>query len=393
MKNKLLLLLPILLISFAFVSSAYSGAGTGTGGDPFQITTCSQLQEMENYLSNYFILMNNIDCSATSTWNGGTGFEPIGGTWYGYLDGQGFTISNLYINRPTEEYVGLFSQTHGGAGSWAVQFNHLNLENVNITGGNYTGGLVGILEYSQVENVSITGNIKGSNNGGVNIGGIAGLSNNGRTYNSSFSGAIIGVDYVGGIYGYDAGMILDSNVSGDISGFTNVGGLVGYKNQYMIVSNSLFSGNVIIRTAPPENTPPTIDNPISTIINVTVGQNWVYDYNATDVDIDDNLTWTDNTSLFNINSQTGAISFTPTSGQIGSHIINISVTDDGMAGDSNVFNLNVIAVQHSHSGGGSVSQTQLPSDNLPVVKVSVFQLIGNFFTNIWNTIKNFLHIK
>jgi len=54
------------------------GGGSGTIGDPYLITDCLDLQAMQNNLAANYALNNSIDCSATSTWDGGKGFNPIG---------------------------------------------------------------------------------------------------------------------------------------------------------------------------------------------------------------------------------------------------------------------------------------------------------------------------
>jgi hypothetical protein len=115
------------IISFASALS-FSGNGSGTESDPYQITNVHQLQEMNDDLDAHYILMNDIDASETREWNVGDhdgnpetpdsamGFVPIGdfieenptAGFTGTLDGQGYTISSLYINRPLERNVGMF---------------------------------------------------------------------------------------------------------------------------------------------------------------------------------------------------------------------------------------------------------------------------------------------
>jgi hypothetical protein len=116
------------IISFASALS-FSGNGSGTESDPYQITNVHQLQEMNDDLYAHYILMNDIDASETREWNVGDhdgdpettldsamGFVPIGdfieenptAGFTGTLDGQGYTISSLYINRPLERNVGMF---------------------------------------------------------------------------------------------------------------------------------------------------------------------------------------------------------------------------------------------------------------------------------------------
>jgi len=79
----------------------------------------------------------------------------------------------------------------------------------------------------------------------------------------------------------------------------------------------------------PVNNPPYFNPPL---VNQTgqINQLFTYDIDASDVDVGDILTFSDNTTLFNINPNTGLISFTPT--QAGVYNIDITVCDDsGMA--------------------------------------------------------------
>ncbi|MFO8051072.1 MAG: hypothetical protein R6V01_05165, partial [Thermoplasmatota archaeon] len=96
------------------VASGFSG-GSGTESDPYQISNVTHLQNMSSDLDAHYILVNDINASATRTWNwNGTdymGFVPIGndtdtetlgfqGTEFtGSLDGRGWNITGLFINR------------------------------------------------------------------------------------------------------------------------------------------------------------------------------------------------------------------------------------------------------------------------------------------------------
>ena len=105
------------------------------------ITTCTELQNIRNNLAGDYYLANDIDCSCTSDWNGGAGFEPIGTSgskFTGTFDGKGYKITNLYINRPSTYNVGLFGST--GSGS---EIKNVSLEEVNVSGYMRVGGLVG----------------------------------------------------------------------------------------------------------------------------------------------------------------------------------------------------------------------------------------------------------
>jgi len=76
------------------------------------------------------------------------------------------------------------------------------------------------------------------------------------------------------------------------------------------------------------NNPPVLD-PIDNRI-VKINKTFSLKVNATDLDTNDILTFSDNTTLFDINPSTGLIEFTPNVSQEGNHTINISVTDDAV---------------------------------------------------------------
>ena len=61
----------LLLILFPVSVFAFTGNGSGTELDPYQISNVDQLQEMNDDLDAYYILVNDIDASATSGWNSG----------------------------------------------------------------------------------------------------------------------------------------------------------------------------------------------------------------------------------------------------------------------------------------------------------------------------------
>ena len=94
-------------------AAAFSGAGEGTSEYPYRIADCTQLQSINSAPSAYYILQNDIDCSGTSTWNGGLGFAPIP-NFSGNFDGRYNTISGLTINRPSTDNVAFINTMSGG---------------------------------------------------------------------------------------------------------------------------------------------------------------------------------------------------------------------------------------------------------------------------------------
>jgi len=223
----------------------------GTLKTVYLITNVYELQGMEDDLSGDYILVNDIDASVTHTWDengtgGYRGFEPIGeqfDEFAGSFDGRRYKISNLYINRPSTNEIGLF----GRVGSEGVVEN-AGLENVNIYGGiNYAGGLVGVND-GTMSNCFSTGTVSGSGSGYGAVGGLAGINNNGTITNSYSTGSVSGTRYVGGLVGAIGWGLVDNCYStGSVSGKDAVGGLAGINatSAYLgLISNS-FSDSIV----------------------------------------------------------------------------------------------------------------------------------------------------
>ncbi|HOV34117.1 MAG TPA: GLUG motif-containing protein, partial [Candidatus Hydrogenedens sp.] len=209
------------------------GEGTADGeGMPevIQINSIEELQKIGNdplYPLNWkYELTHDIDASDTINWNDGAGFKPIGTQaepFIGFLDGKGYKIINLYINRPDMNYVGLIGYL--GDGSFDGKVWNLTLENYCIVGKEYVGGLVGRNYYfSSIKNCSTSGFLWGN----YMVGGLVGENFLGIISNNHNSGSICGVSYVGGIVGTNSfGTLENSSGSGPVWGFYYVGGLAG----------------------------------------------------------------------------------------------------------------------------------------------------------------------
>lgn len=223
-----------------------SGNLPGTAAEPCVISTVYQLQAINDHLGGHFKLGGHIDATVTKGWNAGAGFEPIGPVplstegsprevFSGTLDGADFEIVGLYINRPTQDYVGLFSSLANSA-----SIRNFGLVDGNVVGGTEVGGLVGrswgnvsSVPGPVIEHVYNTGSVTAE---GTMAGGLVGRNGYSslirHTYNT---GPVEGIHYVGGIVGYqhnstaltDLGNIRESYNSGSIHGEENVGGVIG----------------------------------------------------------------------------------------------------------------------------------------------------------------------
>ena len=226
-QNKIikLFILPGLYLSLL---SAFSGSGAGTEGDPYLITTLSQLQEMKNDLTAYYKLSNDIDASATSTWNdngegGYYGFEPIGTEstpFQGGLDGNYHVISDLYINRPLLDDVGLF-----GHSDWQSDFiKNLGLDNVDFTGGYRTGGLIGRSD-TDISNCFVSGSVAGAKSNSV-VGGLIAQSHDPVT-NCYADVDVTSNSEVAGFISFNNNDVTYCYASGSVQSKTKDGGFIG----------------------------------------------------------------------------------------------------------------------------------------------------------------------
>ncbi len=214
---------------------AFAG-GDGTIGNPYQISDVDQLQDISSDLSAHYVLINDIDASATVGWNFDAGFVPIGDSmnkFTGSVDGQGYNITDLFINLIIE-YVGLFGVLDAEA-----NLNNIGLIDNNVSGTDYyVGGLVGE-NYGMVTNSFATGSVSGD----YYVGGIVGY-NYGSVENCYATGTVSGNNHVGGLVGINDGSTVENcYASSIVSGYDRVGGLVGWINGG-VVSNCYASGNV-----------------------------------------------------------------------------------------------------------------------------------------------------
>jgi hypothetical protein len=171
------------------------------------------------------------------------GFEPIGTLddgFTGTFDGQENTISNLYINRPATNHVGLF----GGIDSAISTIKNVRVGG-NVTGKDRIGMLCGYLRTGSVDNCHSTGDVSGASR----VGGLAGFtySTTNKIENSSSSADVVSSSYfVGGFIGAARGTITNCYATGNVvSSSYGVGGFIGGTwDNVLTISNSYATGNV-----------------------------------------------------------------------------------------------------------------------------------------------------
>jgi hypothetical protein len=211
-------------LSTFLITVALIAGMIGCAPSPVEIRDWYDLHALRNNLAGSYILMNDLDSTAagyielaSETANGGRGWEPIGTVddgFTGNFNGQGYEIRDLFINRPDQDYVGLFTHI-----SWIRYIDNVGVvENVGVVNADVTG-------FAQV------GALVGHNSGIVN--------------NSHSSGSVTGEERVGGLVGWNQATLSDSYSSCSVTGDSAVGGLTGDNWYYRgTVTDSYSSGNV-----------------------------------------------------------------------------------------------------------------------------------------------------
>ena len=211
-------------------SKSASGRGwvvTNLGGtahtdyDYMRVHDVYDLQNINAKRDGRYILAGDIDATATTHWNGGKGFAPLGGggnKFTGRLDGAGHTLRGLYINRQVALKTGLFGTVKGAT------IENFSLRDGNVQGGDVVGGIVGYAKGAVIRNVSYAGRVDGMRK----VGGIVGEVSGGSIQNVWNAGAITGNEKVGGIAGYTWSTTLQNAWNtGTVTGSRKVGGIVG----------------------------------------------------------------------------------------------------------------------------------------------------------------------
>ncbi|TSA26336.1 T9SS C-terminal target domain-containing protein [bacterium] len=243
MKRKVTLCLVFcVLFTATLIAGTYSG-GSGTSGAPYQIADLDDLQELQNTSADwgaYFIQTADIDASATSGWDGGAGFSPIGnGTtpFTGTYNGQGSTIEGLTINRASTSFVGMFGLMDGGL------VKNIAMSTNTFTGKIYVGAIAGqAMNSAGIENCFVISSPGNTIVGSTFVGGIIGSIEDGSTLlNSGSVAAVSGERYVGGLVGRNLATITNCYASGSVNGsVSDEGGLVGGDTSTPVVSNSFW---------------------------------------------------------------------------------------------------------------------------------------------------------
>ncbi len=235
-------------------TNLFAVCGAGSVDDPFRIVHELQLIHLSDPANQaaawdatacdggqcHFKLIDDLNMDGM-TLNGpiGTAANPF----HTNFDGNTKVISNLTVDFPAIDNVGLFGNIDTG-----VEIRNLGLVNADITGQNIVGGLVGESDGGAIVNSYMTGSV----NGNTNVGGSLGMgTNNAIISNSYVSGSVTGTgNNVGGIAGFrsNVGNITNSYMTGSVTGNSTVGGIVGLNGANADIINSYVTSSVIGNT-------------------------------------------------------------------------------------------------------------------------------------------------
>ena len=231
------------------ISTAVAAIDSTTDGY-YEISTPAQLDAIRSNLSGRYKLTANISLASYHNW------IPIGSQdkpFTGKIDGNGYKITDLRIDRRNEELVGLFSSVKGGV------INNLALENVSVVGRSGVGGIAGfITDRTLIANSYSTGNVSAF---GRISGGLVGQAVKSTIINS-YSRANINFDSISvdnesdpGPSGGLVGSMVDSTVAnsysaGTVIAINGAGGIVGLMSNGSTIINCYNTGSVDAITGP-----------------------------------------------------------------------------------------------------------------------------------------------
>ncbi len=186
------------------------------------------------------------DCDGTMA-DGWKDWTPIGNSsnrYTGIFDGNNKTISGLYFNNTSQNYVGLFGCLGDG------EIKNVGVVNSYFNGKHYVGGVCGDNYEGTITNCYNTGTVSGDSD----VGGVCGFSS-GTITNCYNTGTVVGVDFVGGVCGYNTtGSYTITNCynTGNVTATgdsARVGGVCGYNFGCTITNcyydNTVYTGNAV----------------------------------------------------------------------------------------------------------------------------------------------------
>lgn len=168
----------------------------------------------------------------------------------GSFDGNGYTVSGLYINNPEQSYIGLFGKI-----GYNPEITNVHIVNSYFSGKEYVGAIAGYAEInlslsSAASDVTVKGNL--------NVGGLIGHAGAYSNIVNCFSLATVDSEYGGGLVGYSSAAInncfttasnaadnINSSYGGSFSGVYYLGDVDdGFDGTTAVTVEQLASGEI-----------------------------------------------------------------------------------------------------------------------------------------------------
>ena len=242
------------------VTTEQPAAGDGTSANPYQIANAAQLAWFRDWVNGTYtpadgetatkhasacakltadINMSTVCSGAIGSWDP-LSRDDLNVNWNGTFDGDGHTLSNLYVNMTTRG-AGMFGSTSN------CTIKNITFSGVNITGTGLYTGIIGYLKGSvtNVTNVTVK---DGVITGKYYVGGICGMQSNSTVSHCTNHAQVTGYLNVGGICGVPGGTIEyctnDGAVKGTGDNNNNIGGIGGGSQDGGSISHCANYGNV-----------------------------------------------------------------------------------------------------------------------------------------------------
>jgi hypothetical protein len=218
--------------------------------ETLEIQNWYDLDAVRNNLEGSYVLMDDLD-DTTDGYDelvgdtvDGKGWQPIGtegNAFKGIFYGNGHTISDLFIDRPDEDEIGLFGRVQEGV------VKNVGLVSVNVTGKKYVGALVGYSWKGTIDSDIRPPNSMtyshGSVTGEENVGGLVGNNYDGTVNQCESTAEVFHASSApdedrwrtGGLVGLNSGTVLNCDYNGVVNGDRQVGGLVGMNERLVTI--------------------------------------------------------------------------------------------------------------------------------------------------------------
>lgn len=257
----------------------------GSGGIIMNLAELRWLSETPDAWDEDWELGADIDAEETKYWNivgeDTLGFSPIGYGSYlmwgnsthieftGSIDGHGYEIKNLYINRTDSASVGLLGSVANAT------IKNVTVTNSRIKGGSYVGSIAGLASQVDFENCIASGFVNGyfntggvvgfgflnnkvlnchfvgDVNGEINTGGFVGNSHESEYSKCSSQGTVTSAGHVGGFFGQDSACVSYQCFSSSSINLTSsslhkssAGGFTGRQSESHGMYNCFATGSV-----------------------------------------------------------------------------------------------------------------------------------------------------